>query len=276
MSFYVTGDDATKAMENEKKAMQDRFKYPDFFIKPGMQANITFLDDDRFSVYEHMIFNGKRPEVYTCMGDGCPLCEVGNKRYLATFFTIIDHSEIQTKRGLIKNEKKLYRAKMRVAAKLEVRRKNLKGLKYKVFQVMRTDEKESAVGEDINYIKEVSPQLIIQKCCPKGVDPKEFIKPFPYSEILKPKPIEELRRIAGINPAFGSGDNQTQNTNNFSDPFKNFGVDKEVTPGSNDYNDPFGETSNNNNIPDDVFGDSENEKEKEEENTDDLDSDIPF
>ena len=79
----------------------------------------------------------------------------------------------------------------------------LGGLAYKKFEVYRSnDKKGEATGTDVEYEKDVDPEKLKQ-LAPKDVNPDEWIQPFDYTEIFKPKTAAQLRAAIGLSEPVG-------------------------------------------------------------------------
>jgi hypothetical protein len=211
-SWFEKGDagyEKAKKMQEERAALYGPRR---FWLEPGKSAKITFLDSEGFYFMEHELkINGRWGNHFTCTRDfrECPLCESGFKSAYGCAYTIIDHSSYTSpKTGQVyAHQKKLLVVRSSVINKLARRRESLKGnLKYSLFLFSRDKKEECRTGEDIEWIKVVSPADLTRLCKPK--DSKEsnedFLKPFDYMEIFKPLSVEELRKIAGQPAPVGS------------------------------------------------------------------------
>lgn len=206
------GLDTARRIQEERASQYGPHR---FWLKPGNSAKVTFLDTEGFYFNEHELqINGKWGNFFTCMKDfsECALCDGGHKSGYVCAYTVIDHSEYETKTGgKVKNQKKLMIVRPAVMNKLARRRETLDGdLTYGLFLFSRDSKDECRTGEDIEYIKRLNPKDIV-KFKPKDSKDtdEEFLKPFDYMELFKPKPVEELRKIAGQAPPVGSDDYST-------------------------------------------------------------------
>lgn len=186
-----------------------------FWLPPDKAALITFLDSPAFFLREHQLFIGGSWINYeSCLSDfdNCPLCEGGMKPSYVVAATVIDHTEFVLKRGpsagtLIKNQKRLIVFKSTARLKILKQKERHEGdLAFCQFEATRYGPKECAVGEDFEYIKKLTldevkafapPTMIGKSGLQEAVDPAEWIKPFNYPEVFKPKSADELRALVG-------------------------------------------------------------------------------
>ena len=205
-----------------------------FWLPPDKSAIVTFLDSPSFFIREHQLHIGGSWQNYeTCLSDfdNCPLDEAGMKPSYVVAATIIDHTEFVLKKGpnagtLIKNQKRLIVFKSTARLKILKQKERKEGdLTYCQFEATRYTAKECSTSEDFQYIKTLTleevkafaPATMLGKSGQQEpVDPNEWIKPFDYPEVFKPKSADELRALVGgiapvgaekadpINPADGS------------------------------------------------------------------------
>lgn len=211
--FLKTGKTAKKLIRKEKekadqrKAARDANKVMRFFVKPGTERRITFLDgglDEDGDIidtcyYEHGINNQSLgyPKFVCTAGytdgdeDGsCPLCDSENQSYFATVFTVLDHTEWTDREG--KDHEgtiMLFVAKPQTAEKLRKKGKKFGGLKGATFDVSRTDKKSAAVGDDFDYIETNKLKVIAEAF------PTLKVKALNYSEILPYVPASVLIKM---------------------------------------------------------------------------------
>ena len=174
-SWMRTGKDAKQALNQEEAKAEERKaeagKMWRFFVTPGKDAQITFLDgkldeDGMLDIpvwYEHNIrLNGER-ETYACtagkdQSQPCPLCEMGDKPAFVGVMTVIDHTPHTILNGpnkgkVIQNTRKLFVAKrltIKLLTKYAIKRGGLAGC---TFDVSRPDEKNAAVGESFDFVQ---------------------------------------------------------------------------------------------------------------------------
>jgi len=187
-----------------------------FFLTPGNEAKVTFLDSTGFWLYEHNLkLNGKWFNYFTCLQefDNCPICDAGHNVSYVCVYTIIDHSKYESKKTpgkIITNQKKLMVMKKGAHDKLRDRRDNQcdGDITNCVFRMKRYNQKECSTGEDIMFIKRLDPD-ILAKLIPADVPAEEredYLKPFNYLVLFKPKSAEELRRVVGGATPVGASD----------------------------------------------------------------------
>lgn len=186
-----------------------------FWLPPDKSALITFLDSPSFFLREHQLFIGGSWQNYeTCLSDfdNCPLDEAGMKPSYVVAATIIDHTEFVLKKGpnagtLIKNQKRLIVFKSTARVKILKQKERQEGdLTFCQFEATRYSPKECSTSEDFQYVKTLTldeikvfaPATMIGKSGQQEpVDPEEWIKPFDYPEVFKPKTADELRLLVG-------------------------------------------------------------------------------
>jgi len=209
-AWYDTGEDAEKVHDDEEarreKARADgsihRFWMPaprkdDDGVMQDSVARITFVDDVTHPIHkfktpfvymEHQLFlDGSWKNWYTCpkkqLGS-CPLCESGNVPYLASAFTIIDHSEWSARDGTLhKDEVKLYIAKSKVLKVLRRAAAKKKGLRGWLVEVMRTSGKSPNTGDQFDF--EERSKL------------SDETQAYDYPKLLEPLPMEKLKELVG-------------------------------------------------------------------------------
>lgn len=242
--WFKTGEEGVKeakkfdedAARRRAEAMDENVmaKKRRFWLPPDKSAVITLLDSPSFFFREHQLYIGGSWQNYeTCLSDfdNCPLDEAGLKPSYVVACTIIDHTEFVLKRGpnagtLIKDQKRLLVCKSTARLKLLKQKERREGdLTYCQFEATRYTAKECSTGEDFQYIKTLTleegkafaPATLMGKSGQQElVDPAEWIKPFNYPEVFKPKSADELCALIGgvapvgsekadpINPADGS------------------------------------------------------------------------
>ena len=206
--WYQTGNTGYERSKQIQEEQQAQYGPMRFFIKPGNSAKLTFLDTEGFYFNEHNLkINGKWGNHFTCRKDfsECPLCDSGDRSGYVCAYTVIDHSEYETKNGRkVKNQKKLLVVRPAVMNKLARRREALEGnLTYGLFLFSRDKKEECATGEDIEFIKRME-QSNLLKFKPANMSDEEFLAPFHYMKLFAPKSVEELRKIVGQAPPVGS------------------------------------------------------------------------
>lgn len=181
-----------------------------FFLKAGEEAKLVFLDSDGVFFFEHNLKNpqtGKWGYTFTCRSeiDNCPLCEAGHKPAYVCAHTVIDTRTYVDKRGRKRSfEKRLLISKQTVQNTLAKLRKKKGGLQYAVIEFTRSSSDEASTGETLDFEGKTTKEKILKKAeLPKEVKPEDFLAPFKYGELFKPKSIEELEKVAGVAPPVG-------------------------------------------------------------------------
>lgn len=204
MGWFKTGESAQKAVNDELVNREMNRKPPRFWMKPGQEAELIFVDDDGITFYEHNLkLNENWGNFFTCLksdesGDRrCPLCESRYDNYLVTLYTVIDCTKFVDKKGATRQyERKILAVKPEVAKKI-VRKKaaqkgSLVGCKFTVF---RTSDKSGNSGDDFEFIDRLD---LMQFAGQDGKAPA----PFEYEKFYKPESYETLARFAGKPDAF--------------------------------------------------------------------------
>lgn len=191
------------------------------WMPPDSSIMFTFLDSPQFFLREHNLFIGGSWNHYeTCLSDfdNCPLCDAGMQPAYVVICTGIDHSEYTLKKGpnagtLVKNTKKVAvfksTARIKVLKQKERQDGDLTGC---TFELTRYTEKDNATGSDFQFIKKCTseelkafaPATMFGKNGVEAVNPDEWIKPYNYEEVFKPKTAEELIALIGGVPPVGS------------------------------------------------------------------------
>lgn len=226
-NLIKTGAQAAAALDEEKQkaaARQDAnsktFRY---FMKPGTENMITFLDGDLDSetkmfkqpfVREHNVFmNGRWNTHILCVSDNepCPLCESASDQTqkvspgaLIAFFTIIDHSEYQASNGNVyANQIRLFAAKRQTVMMLAKHaEKNGGSLAGCTFEVSRSNDKSANVGDVFILDQKNSMEDIVasfEERNDKG-EVTKAIAPLDYESEVIYKSADELRQMG-----FGHG-----------------------------------------------------------------------
>jgi hypothetical protein len=218
MNFLKSGDEGRKFFEEEKQRQKEQAEQGNvrewrFKLSPSSTGYVVFLDDIDAFLLEHQYsrnVNGKTNyyNYETCIRDiegECPLCENGNNASLVSVASIIDFTEYTKKDGTKTGpRKKIIVLKKGGTERFLRKQEKLKGLKYKKFEIFRSsDPKGEATGTDVEYEKDVDPD-VLKKFCPEGQDANEWLKPFDYNKIFKPKTAKEIRSLIGISDPVGS------------------------------------------------------------------------
>lgn len=214
MSWYNTGEEGAAKAKDEAEQRAKDFSGPQrFWLAPDKSTKFVLLDSAGFFFKEHNYNKGGSWLNWeTCLDDigeeECPFCE-GDYRYsFVAAFTIIDLSKYKSKKTgeLVSARKKLIIFKSTAQSKiLKQKERHENDLKGCVFETTRYTKKECSTGEDFDFIKRATMEEI-KELCPSGEDAEEFVKPYNYMEVFKPKSAEELRRILGLAAPVGSED----------------------------------------------------------------------
>jgi len=121
------------------------------------------------------------------------LCDAKNRPYIVGVTTVL--SSWKDKDDKIRFSKRLLVAKTDAKDILVRRQRTLGSLKGKLFNFYRgTGKTTNSIGTDIEFEKDVDLNQL-EKYCPEGIDFNEWIKPFDYIEIFKPKKVDDLKEI---------------------------------------------------------------------------------
>jgi len=211
--WWMSGEEAEEYHDEEDERRRQssdrifRFWMPPPRMKDGKKTesinHLTFVDPPvhpeggfklPFVYMEHNLhLDGSWKNWFTCpkreaKGDSpavpCPLCQAGDKPYLAAAYTIIDHSEWKGRDGTVhKDEVKLYIVKSKVLKVLRRASAKKNGLRGWRVEVCRTDDKAPNTGDQFDF--EDKTEL------------PEDIQPYDYRVVLAPKSQEELAEIIG-------------------------------------------------------------------------------
>lgn len=165
------GADGAKALaqyEAEQKArMESRGKAYRFWLKPGEEARITFVDGalskegtlDIATFREHQLFmNGSWANYFVCTQDTdgeCPICETNDHASLVGALTVIDHREVASKDGTkkYKDQVRLFVAKrdtIKLLQSMAIKRGGLAGC---TFDALRAGDKSPSVGTNFDFVE---------------------------------------------------------------------------------------------------------------------------
>lgn len=166
-----------------------------FWLREGGEAQIMFLDDTCYSIYEHRVYIDGKWQQYTCVKEfqPCPLCKMSSKNVsrasFVSYFTIIDFTPFQRRDGtLAKYSKRLYGAKGNMPRILYDQKQRLGTLVGHIFKVKRYGKNSSASGDYIEFVEKAVDPL-------KLVATPEDLKPFDYATVLAPPTEEELAAL---------------------------------------------------------------------------------
>lgn len=194
--------------EQKIKAEQNR-KMWRFGLKDGMEGRITFIDGnltsdgmvDYFLFYEHhLMLNGSWGHFYTCIKEiePCLICTANDSPSLVGAFTVIDHSEYTSKKGVTyKDTPKLFIAKPTTLKQLQILGGKRGGLAGCTFDVVRSGDKSPSVGSMFDFIEKQEIEVLKKKY--SRVDPETkksicFFVPADYAKECAPLTAEEIRQ----------------------------------------------------------------------------------
>lgn len=178
-----------------------------FFLNPGQSATLVFLDSEGFFLREHNVkINGKWGNHFTCIRDfaRCGLCAGQSGKHpgsaafpIAAFSAINLTGYIKDDGTAVKNYRQLVTLNKTVVEKFfrKMQEKANGDCKLWAVRFTRDSKNEAQTGEDIEFIKPV-PYSELIKIRPSDVTPEAFTSPFPYEEIFALKTPEELDAIA--------------------------------------------------------------------------------
>lgn len=205
---FARGSDGFERGKQKREAQEAEYQRQKntpftFRLNPGEDAEVVILDSEPpFFVSLHKIKNSRgRWEDEVCIADTgttCPLCESTGKQGSYTMvLTVLDRRPYKIKNGpnagkVIKNSKKLLHVKGRNLPKFERQYKgkakgNFRGVKV---QCHRDGDKESAMGEDLQFLGRVS-EAALSKFGDNSV-------PADYTEIYPIPDATELRERHGV------------------------------------------------------------------------------
>lgn len=227
-SFY-RGDAGRQKAEEElarqkarQEARKDQTNQPfRFRVGVGETTQFVILDEaPDFYRFEHNMKNPQTGFWDTFTGcvkefDNCPVCEAtGKDSYYALYFSVIDFTEFKTRDG-VKHEfsRKLLVVKpaqqkkfIRAFNKAEKDGRTLRGA---VFEVTRDGEKDSSIGNDIEFIEYMEEdELEGYVRSWKDKDGKKHTEncsePYDYEEMFEEPDADKLRALVGAEPPAGS------------------------------------------------------------------------
>lgn len=201
---YLTAEEQ-KQEENKAKTGIHRL-----YMRPDSEATLVVLDDLLFPVREHEFKDARGWKKFeTCIQEvegECAGCESNLRSYLA-FVTTVIHIDPKKKDGTEqKPTKKLMVVKQGASKTWLKRQKEMGTLKGKAFKLERSgDTKSPTTGSNIEFKKDADMEKV-KSLAPEGIDKEEWVKPYDYKEIFKPKSPKELRAALGIGDPVGGED----------------------------------------------------------------------
>ena len=203
---------ATEQAKADLAASQSGFR---FWIKPGQEARITFIDghldaDGVLSIpywYEHRLMISGRVQNITCyetvpdMGP-CPICASGHRTQLVAGMSMINHTPYTVQSGQNAGKTLTHRRQMFVAPRTAVQTMQQLagkrgGLSQHCFDVYRKEKKDPRVGSVFDYVG----QLTAEQCAGFG----EEWKPFDWDEQIVLLEAADMAKYGGIAVPYGGG-----------------------------------------------------------------------
>ncbi len=200
-SWYKTGAEGEAQAEREAEERAKGFVNR-LWLPVGASTTIVFLDTEGFYFHEHQIYrNNSWKNWYTCLREfsECPICEADYKPSYVAAYTVIDTAKYVSKKTgkEVKNVKKLLILKSTVQPMWARRREEAGGdLTYGVFKLYRDKKEQASTGEDVQYKGKLTQEKVLM-LKPEGMSNEEFLAPYDYLELFKPKSVDELRSIMG-------------------------------------------------------------------------------
>jgi hypothetical protein len=219
-TLFHRGDEGRQRIDSElelQKQKQAQSRKPfRFRVAVGATAEIIVVDEKPdFFLYEHNMKNprtGKWGMIMPCLKevDNCPLCEKVGESYYAMYLTVIDLTPFETRSGeTVEFSRKLLVVKPSQQKKF-IRRYEKEGtLRGALFECSRDKDKESAIGNDIEFI-EMVPEDELRQYTRSWKDQEgkkhteNCFEPFVYEELIEVPTIEALRALVGAEPPPGS------------------------------------------------------------------------
>lgn len=191
--WYIKGKEAFNKIRQEEVLKQSQANaVPRFYLKPNEQADVIFVDSEGFMVYRHAIKRGDLFHEITCLGDMCPLCMAGERRFPVVFFTVIDTRPYTKPDGTtVKYTKKLLGAKRQLAMQIFDFIETYGNLSRAKATLKRYTENDASNGIILKWDMEGN-KLKRYNIQSLG---EYFTTPFNYMEILKPPTKEFLEAL---------------------------------------------------------------------------------
>jgi len=207
-----------KVGDNEKKVTP-------FMVRVGTKSTpVVTLDHGEFdfAVLLHARFkaNGSWSNYVVCTKKsdpkGCPVCSVFTEKPSQWFLcgTLVDRSvwvipDGKNKGKEISNQRRLLLVTASQVDQMELIGGKIGGWRGAVFDVGRsTDQKSPRIGSNWFYSAKMTEEDMLELFEPAaagyGLPVDQYIEPFNYEEILKPKSFEEMTKIAAAIKAEGA------------------------------------------------------------------------
>ena len=214
-SHLLSGKQGVEAVE-QFEAQRGDVLTNRFWLEAGSSAKVVVLDEAPVFLKEHRFKkDGSWNHYIPCIQDfdQCPLCEDGKKPSFVAAFTVFDLTERTTSKDYkIKPGKKLFVTKGRARIRLAKRSEAQGGYQWRVFELGRDTDEEIAVGEDIQFLKQLTKAEVLKlakKLTPKGISPEDFMKPYDYTEIFPLPTRAEVQKAMGSASVPGSAGEET-------------------------------------------------------------------
>jgi len=175
--------------------MQSKFKYQGdgqirlFYVKPGSERHVVFIDDVPHCFMEHHYrLDGKWGHRIPCIAEisekGCPMCATPYRSCPVGYLTIVVVEKIN---GQLTYQKLLLRMPPRAASIIQYEFESQGGkLRGKLYKVYRTTQDAINIGDIWKYVKDVNMENI----------PENMREPFNYKELFKMPTYEEVEATA--------------------------------------------------------------------------------
>jgi len=206
MGLFNRGYDDVEKIAKQREEEQTNTVFR-FWMPKDIETHIMFLDDNPPKYDEHQSYiDGNWKNWDTCLkqfSKKCPLCEAGNKAYLAAAYTIIDLTEWTSKKGEKHlNERKMYVVKFDSLKALKSLSAKVRGLRGSVWALSRSGDKSANTGNVFFPIGKLTEDELKMALEGKytNEDYKTLFKntkinsidPYDYDAILAPKDPEKM------------------------------------------------------------------------------------
>lgn len=224
-SAFFRGEDGMRRTDEELAMQKQRSEERKaagsmpfrFYVPVGETRRIIIVDDKPdFFMYEHSLKDkdGKWGRLFSgCVKtfDNCPVCKVAEREsYYAMVLTCIDLTPFQLRDGTdVEFSRKLLIVKPAQQKKF-LRFYNKEGTLYgAMFEMTRDGEKDSAIGNDIEFVEFVDEdELLTYHRSWKDKDGKKHsencFEPYVYEDLFEEPDVEKLRALVGGEPTPGS------------------------------------------------------------------------
>lgn len=209
-SVGLAGQQKFKEMEALRQITSKQSFIRRFKLGPGDKGKVIFLDHPHVWLWEHSKNVDGRWENYTCTleKETCPLCIMKEKRAQILVATVIDTRKVVSKKGKVYQYQKSLLVMKGKAIRAMMRQFLDDGkidLTHYAMELERdTDAQSVACGEIFTLGKKISMSTLEAIAKKIEADPKEYLEPYDYFDILAPKSDRELRIIAGMGDPIGS------------------------------------------------------------------------